>query len=166
MSSQLDELVEFARSNERLDVKSLALHHMLSMTGHFESRKMLTEHKHALDVITQLAFDDTQQKSLNKDAFFCLINMSADELDAGQMLQRASSDLLARLLNYVLNETSRFADTACAVLSNLSRGRANSERIFDLYFKNAGETKKAEIGNLERLLKARLVDRSELNLFT
>lgn len=147
--NQLDELVEFVRSHERLDVKTLALHHILSMTGDFESRKMLVAHKHAVDVITQIAFDDTQQKSLNKDAFFCLINLTADEIDAGQILIR-SGDLVVRLLGYIMTESSRFADTACAILSNLSRGKSNSEKIFEAHFKPDANSNST---SLERLLK-------------
>lgn len=151
---QLDELVGFVKSNERLDVKTLALHHMLSMTGHFESRKMIVDHKEALDVLTELAFDEEQQKAINKDAFFCLINLAADELDATKIIDRKSTKLVSRLLNYVIDEKSRFADTACAILSNLSRGRSNSERIFNEYFNpEKSAQKKDEPSNLERVLK-------------
>lgn len=142
----VDELVEFVRSHERLDVKSLALHHMLSMTGAFDSRRLLVEHAHALDVLAEMAFANEQQVALNKDAFFCLINLSADEIDAAKILGRGSGTrLVERLLAYVMDESSRFADTACAVLSNLSRGKANSERIFEAHFKSPE--------SLERLLK-------------
>lgn len=145
----LDELVGFVKSNERLDVKSLALHHILSLTGDFESRKLLIRHVDAVDVLTKLAFDETEQKSINKDAFLCLINLSADELDANALL-KTRDYLLTRLLNYIVDESSRFADTACAVLSNLSRGKANSELIFNNYFKPAQESSR---NNFEKVLQ-------------
>jgi hypothetical protein len=132
----LNELVDFLRPDTRLDVKTLALHHVLSMTGNFESRKLLIQHPRAVSHVIILAFKKDEQKSIIKDAFFTLINLSADEIDAGVLLQK--NPVLARLvLDYILDENSKFADTACAILSNLSRGRRNSELIFNNYFEQS-----------------------------
>jgi hypothetical protein len=132
----LNELVDFLKPETRLDVKTLALHHVLSMTGNFESRKMIIQHPKAVSYVIILAFKKDEQKSIVKDAFFTLINLSADEIDAGVLLQK--NPLLLRLvLDYILDENSKFADTACAILSNLSRGRRNSEIIFNSAFQQS-----------------------------
>ena len=129
----VNELVGFLSAETRIDVKSLALHHMLSMTGDHESRRLLLEHAHAMPLILHLAFNGDEQRSVNKDAFFTLINMSASELDAARLMRKVA-DMCRLLLDYVMCPTSRFADTACAVLSNLSRGRSNSQHILNTYF--------------------------------
>jgi hypothetical protein len=150
----LNELVGFVESNDRLDVKSLALHHILSLTGNIESRHLLLTHPKLLDVLTQLAFDESQQKAISKDAFFSLINLAADELDAHKMLQ-AKKNLVSNLLNYILNAESKFSDTACAVLSNLSRGKTNSELIFNTYFASGRDDDDSAVAttNLDKLLQ-------------
>jgi hypothetical protein len=155
--NMLNELVQFLAPTTRIDVKSLALHTILSMTGNLESRMLLLTHQSALSKIIDLAFSETEQKSVNKDAFFTLINLSADELDSKVLLDK-HSDLVARLLDYVLCDSSKFADTACAILSNLSRGKRNSETIFSKYFSsiepnNNDNDKNNRLVNFEKLLK-------------
>ncbi len=143
----LDELTGFIRADSRLDVKTLALHHVLSLTGHFESRSLMLSHPKLLTNVIVLAFKKDEQKSIMKDAFFTLINMSAEELNATRLMEKNPA-LVRLLIDYVLDENSKFSDTACAILSNLSRGKKNSETIykyFDLNNNNAGL-------NLEKLL--------------
>jgi hypothetical protein len=153
----LNELVQFLQPSTRLDVKSLALHTVLSMTGNFESRLLLLNHQKLITSVIELAFSEVEQKSVNKDAFFTFINLSADELDSKVLIDK-HPDLVKRLVDYVLNEKSKFADTACAILSNLSRGKRNSEIIFNKYFleekneQNNNDSVKNYV-NFEKLLK-------------
>ncbi|CAF0778426.1 unnamed protein product [Brachionus calyciflorus] len=140
----LNELIDFISVDTRLDIKTLALHHILSLTGNFESRKLLLSNRKCLKSLIDLAFSKDEQKAINKDAFFSLINLSADEIDAGQMMLQ-SSDLVQKLLDYILDENSPFSDTSCAILSNISRGKRNSQIIFENYFvdsnNNGGKSK-------------------------
>jgi hypothetical protein len=153
-----NELVDFLKSETRLDVKTLALHHVLSMTGSIESRALLLGHSKAISYIIILAFREEEQKSISKDAFFTLINLSADELDASVLL-RKNPALVRLLIDYILNENSKFADTACAILSNLSRGKQNSEHIFNEYFHdknnntNPNSNSQKSLVSLEKLLQ-------------
>jgi hypothetical protein len=150
----LNELSEFIRSDSRLDVKTLALHHVLSMTGDFESRNLMLSHPTLLISVIILAFKKDEQKSINKDAFFTLINMSAEELNAQRLMEK--NPVLVRLLiDYILDENSKFSDTACAILSNLSRGKKNSETIYKYFESNSSDSNNNEKkGNfsLEKLL--------------
>ena len=131
----LNELTEFIKPDSRLDVKTLALHHVLSLTGNFESRNLLLSHPKILTQVIILAFKKDEQKSIAKDSFFTLINMAAEELNAKRLMEK--NPVLVRLLiEYILDENSKFSDTACAILSNLSRGKKNSETIFS-YFDSA-----------------------------
>jgi hypothetical protein len=131
--AELDELCGFVGPNTRIDVQSVALHHILCFTGTAEGRHMLMNNGNLISSIVKLAFLDNRQKQINKDAFFTLINLSADEQTALKLLKIDSNNnlLLKSLIEYVLDENSKFADVACAILSNLSRGKHHSELIID-----------------------------------
>ena len=58
-----------------------------------------------------------------------MINLAADEICAGVLL-RKNPALVRLLVDYIVDPESSFADTACVILSNLSRGKANSELVF------------------------------------
>lgn len=153
----LTELAGFLLPETRLDVKSLALHHVLSMTGDFESRKLLAAHETAIKNVISIAFNKNEEKTTSKDAFLTLINIATDELDARVLIQN-NPELVSLLLNYIQDENSKYSDAACAVLSNLSRGKENSESIFMNYFiDSSNDTNNNEIINgkvsLEQLLK-------------
>jgi len=129
-SSELDELCDFLTPETRLDIKSVALHHVLSLTGTAEGRQELATCEKAINSIIKLAFSDKEQKSIIKDAFFTLINITSNEVTSLQLLHK-NKTLIAQLGEYVLISESRFADIACGVLSNISRGKTPSELIYD-----------------------------------
>lgn len=149
----LDELCDFITPETRLDVKTLALHHVLSMTGSVESKALLLSHKKILDNILTLAFKSNEQNATNKDAFFTLINLSADEHQARQLLD-ILPDLIDKIIDYICKEESRFSDAACGVLSNLSRTNENC-KIIAKYFTVNDSNNNEEISSrsLESLLK-------------
>ena len=150
----IDELSDFIKPTQRLDVKALAIHHVLSLTGHFESRMLLISHKNMLENVITLAFKSDEQKSISKDAFLTLINLSADELNAKHLLAKVPL-LVNLLIESICDETNKFSDTACAILSNLSRGKQNCETIaqyFNLSDDN-NNNKAAANKTLESLLK-------------
>jgi hypothetical protein len=135
-SSELDELCDFLTPETRLDIKSVALHHVLSLTGTAEGRQVLATCEKAINSLIKLAFSDKEQKSIIKDAFFSLINLTSNEVTSLQLLHK-NKTLIAQLGEYVLNSESRFADIACGVLSNISRGKTPSELIYDTMESNA-----------------------------
>lgn len=129
----LDELVGFLRPDTRIDVKSLALHHILSMTGTLDSKKLLINNGKVVSDLILLAFRKNEQKSINKDAIFSLINLCADENDALKIMEK-NPILVPMLIDSILDEYCAYADALCAILSNLSRGKQNCEIIFEKYF--------------------------------
>jgi hypothetical protein len=145
-NDELEELGGFLKAETRLDVKSLALHHVLCLTGTVEGRDVLITNGKIVDNVIQLAFDEREQKALIKDSFFTLINLTSNEVDSLQLLLK-NNYLVIKLLEYVLNAESKFADVACGVLSNLSRGNRQSEIIFETMQKDSTH-------NLDRLLTA------------
>ena len=125
-SAEINELNQFLSPDTRLDVKSLALHYVLSLTGTIEGRELIISNDNIINSVVKLAFGEDEQKSIIKDSFFTLINLSSNENDSFQILIK-NKILINKLLDYVLNCDSKFADVACGVLSNLSRGNLISK---------------------------------------
>ena len=123
-SVEINELYQFLCPDTRLDVKSLALHYVLSLTGSIEGREGIIANDNIINSVVKLAFDENEQKSIIKDSFFTLINLSSNETDSHLILIK-NKVLVNKLLDYILNCESKFADVACGVLSNLSRGNLN-----------------------------------------
>ena len=135
-NDELNELSEFLNPETRLDVKSLAIHHVLSLTGTVEGREALISNGKILENVIKIAFNENEQKSVIKDAFFTLINLSSNEVDSLQILLK-NNILVIKLLEYILNAESKFSDVACGVLSNLSRGHRQSEIIYETIQKDS-----------------------------
>jgi hypothetical protein len=125
-SAEINELNQFLSPDTRLDVKSLALHYVLSLTGTIEGRELIISNDNVINSVVKLAFGEDEQKSIIKDSFFTLINLSSNENDSFQILNKTKI-LVNKLLDYILNCESKFADVACGVLSNLSRGNLISK---------------------------------------
>lgn len=148
----IDEIATFVLPETRLDVKTLALHHILSMTGSFESREMLLKHSVILENIETLAFRKGEQSSIQKDALLTFINLAADEYNAQALLYKLPS-LVGKLIHYICDATSKHADAACAILSNLSRGSQNCKKIAKYFSSSDTNNNDRQTHTLESLLK-------------
>ena len=158
----LSELVGFLKNDTRIDVKSLALHHILSMTGAIDTKKLLIKHEKVINDLILIAFKKNEQKSINKDALFALINLNADEDDALRIIEK-NPILVRMLIDSILDESCAYADTLCAILANLSRGKKNCQIIFEKYFletphndaNNNGKPEEKRVSNekFQKLLK-------------
>jgi len=75
----LDELSEFLDPEGRLDLKSLALQTLLSLTGSQEGRHLILSltNSSLLSRIARLIFDDVQE-SIRFDSLLFLINLTSD----------------------------------------------------------------------------------------
>jgi len=154
MTEIVNELAGFLKPETRLDVKTLALHHVLSMTGSFESRQILIAHNTILFDVLTLAFKKDEQAAISKDALLTMINMCADELNAKHIMHKIPN-LVNLLIDYVCDETSRHADVAVAILSNLSRGTQNCKRISEYFMASDSNNNETEtpMHTFEELLK-------------
>lgn len=148
----IDELASFILPETRLDVKTLALHHILSMTGSFESREILLKNRVILENIETLAFRNEEQNSIKKDAFLTLINLAAEEFNAKALLYMLPS-LVGKLIDYICDATSKHADAACAILSNLSRGSQTCKQIAKYFCTSDTNNNDRQTHTLESLLK-------------
>nr|SVE83752.1 EOG090X08WK [Daphnia pulex] len=125
--SEIEELSQFLTLETRLDVKALALQQTLGLTGTADGRQMLINTPCVVKNLCKLLND--YQKSVAKDASLALINLSADE-DLTSTLVTEGTEIIENMLNITTNPEHELADPACMVLSNLSRTKLGSERLF------------------------------------
>jgi hypothetical protein len=107
-SAAVDELSKFLDPQGRLDIKSLALQTLLSLTGSQEGRHLLLSlpntdpNTSLLSCISRLIFEDVQE-SVRFDSLLFLINLTSDNelsiLNTSQM--SISNDFWLQLLKVI-----------------------------------------------------------------
>lgn len=103
------------------------------LTGTPDGRQLLINTSTILQNLCNLLNDS--QKSIATDASLALINLSADE-DVVDILVAEGSKIIENMLKIVVNPEHELADPACMVLSNISRTKCGSEKVFQEMGKN------------------------------
>lgn len=97
------------------------------MTGTTDGRHLLINTPCIVKNLCQLLNDG--QNSVAKDASLALINLSADE-DVIPALLAEATNIVEHMLKIISNPEHNLADPACMVLSNLTRTKLGSEKVF------------------------------------
>ncbi|XP_012254258.2 protein HGH1 homolog [Athalia rosae] len=137
----LKEISEFLDFRARLDLKSIALQHVLSVTGSNDGIEVLLSLPEVLRQLILLVQD--KSTSVCKDATLSLVNLSASEGGASALLvisetskissdETPSDNLVHVCLRCILDKENQLADPCCMILSNLSRAHSSTERIVSL----------------------------------
>jgi hypothetical protein len=140
MSDSLKELLKFIQIGARLDLKVVALEHILGLTGSESGIAALTELPVLL--ISLISLLDDSNTPIAKDASLCLINISTQEKAAEQLLhldiethcpplQKPPDNIINTTLKFIFDPRSKIADSCCMILSNLSRPSHLFERVID-----------------------------------
>ena len=119
----IEEMLPFLDVSSRLDLKSVALQHVLGLTGSKDGVKLLSQMPKLLSKLVPLMSDET--KSIAKDASLALINLSADKDAAKTILE---IDAVPKLWERIETKESIVADPACMVLSNLTIEKNGCDR--------------------------------------
>ncbi|EDW98643.1 protein HGH1 homolog [Drosophila yakuba] len=128
------ELVQFMQPNQRLDLKAVALTHVLGLTGSSEGKSAILSLDEMLMAIFGLTFDANQ--TVAKDAVLSLINLTAEEEAAIKVFQLAKQlqpafAIVEVAAKEITNEQSDLADPWSMVLSNLTRVESLVHEILD-----------------------------------
>ena len=127
-SDSLEELVQFLAPESRIDVKTVALNHVLGLTGNEDGAKAIAHNKEMLVCLVRLLED--ANPSVAKDSALAVINLSAAASGAGRAallaLDGAHDGAVATLWRRVEDKDSFVADPACMALSNLCAGGRSS----------------------------------------
>ncbi|CAF3365999.1 unnamed protein product [Rotaria sp. Silwood1] len=139
-SVALDELSEFLDPQGRLDIKSLALQTLLSLTASKEGRHLLLSlpntdpTKSLLTRVCRLIFEDVQE-SVRFDALLLLINLTSDnELSILNNKQMSiTNDFWLQLLKRCIDDRQyEHADAGCKLLSNITSRTITIDQINEL----------------------------------
>ncbi|CAF0852576.1 unnamed protein product [Rotaria sordida] len=140
-SVALDELSEFLDPQGRLDIKSLALQTLLSLTASKEGRHLLLSslpntdpNKSLLSRICRLVFEDVQE-SIRFDALLFLVNLTGDnELSILNNKQMSiTNDFWLQLLKHCIDDRQyEHADAGCKLLSNITSRTITIDQLNEL----------------------------------
>ena len=124
----LEELLTFLRPDARTDVKIAALDFLLGLTGSEEGRMMVTQQG---DAIYPLLLDLITDKVhvISRDALLALLNLSAFETAADSQVKLG---VIPKLLELIVEPSSQHADTACMLLSNLTRQESGAQALTEI----------------------------------
>uniref|UniRef100_A0A1B0CFI7 Protein HGH1 homolog n=1 Tax=Lutzomyia longipalpis TaxID=7200 RepID=A0A1B0CFI7_LUTLO len=123
----LSEFTTFLQKDSRLDLKAVALSHILSLSGNVEGRSLLSNAPEILNLILNLTTDPTQ--AISKDAVLTLVNISSEGSGAKALL--GCSKVLEILFDAIFNEKSSLADAWCMILCNVSRQEELVDQILE-----------------------------------
>ncbi|KAH8393951.1 hypothetical protein KR215_008713 [Drosophila sulfurigaster] len=151
------ELIQFLQPNQRLDLKAVALTHVLSLTGSAEGKDAILSLDDLLMAIFGLTLD--ANATIAKDAVLCLINLTAEEAGAIKVYELAkevqpvsysikcssSCHIFEPTIHYhfqsfviadvaakkIIDEQAELADAWSMVLSNLTRVESLVHGILD-----------------------------------
>ncbi|GFO19916.1 protein hgh1 homolog [Plakobranchus ocellatus] len=115
------EMLPFLKKEARGDVKSIAIRYFLEMTGSKEGRDFIGEGDKFLPAIFDLTLDS--HSDIARDAYLCLINLSAEETIAWKLMMNIpnGSALILDLLHRVLKPECLHADEATSIIANVTR---------------------------------------------
>ncbi|CRK97286.1 CLUMA_CG010681, isoform A [Clunio marinus] len=133
MEKQLEEFIPFLENESRLELKSVALSHILSLTGNHDGVEVLISNEKLLRTLVKLIKDPNYVVS--KDACFTLINISADSESVCDALLKSSSTnydesgLVQILLRNILDPESKVTDPVLSIFSNITRSEMLATKI-------------------------------------
>lgn len=129
--SALEEMIQFLEPSARLDVKSMALQHIVSLTATSEGVTLVDQVPPLYKCLLALLTDTKGQASVRKDAALAFINLTGDQAVCQRLLDDLHLDFVASLWQCVSDPESTVADPACMILSNLTIDKVCCDLVAD-----------------------------------
>ncbi|EZA56027.1 hypothetical protein DMN91_003275 [Ooceraea biroi] len=137
----LREIVQFLNHDARLDLKAIALEHVLGVTATADGRELLLKLPEILKQLVILMQDSSVP--ISKDAALALINITGDESGTKAMLiisegsnstedKKYSLNLVEVCMRAIMDKSSTLADPCCMILSNITRPLYLVDRVVAL----------------------------------
>nr|XP_031831920.1 protein HGH1 homolog [Nomia melanderi] len=137
----LQEICQFLRPETRLDLKAIALQHVLGVTGSAEGRELLLKFPESLTDLIALTQDSST--SISKNAALALINITADEAGTNAFLVisemtkqnpgvKYNYNLIHVCIRFIMDKESILSDPCCMILSNMTRPLHLVDRVITL----------------------------------
>ncbi|XP_050315701.1 protein HGH1 homolog [Anthonomus grandis grandis] len=145
MEKALEELLKYVQIGARIDLKAVAVEHVLGLTGTPEGVEAVYNNRKLL--VSLISLLDDQTIPISKDSSLCLINISANEKGAQALLevdtnadcpplQLPPENVVNQCLKHIFNKESKIADQCCMILSNLTRPKHLIERVVNIIEKS------------------------------
>ncbi|XP_034130614.1 protein HGH1 homolog isoform X2 [Drosophila guanche] len=137
----VSELVQFMQPNQRLDLKAVALTHVLGLTGSAEGKAAILGLDDLLMAIFGLTYDENH--TVAKDAVLSLINLTAEEECAIKVFQLAKR--IEPPWSMVLSNLTRVESLVHEILDILERGEQTLPRLAQAFAQLDFNKKKAHL---------------------
>lgn len=147
----LSELEQFLNKDSRLDLKTIALEHLLGLSASLNGIDSLLKNENIIKLVINLLGDENA--TIRKDTLLLLINLSAETHGAQGILDskndnllnkiRNHGDLISTLLNFSLDSENKDADASCMALCNLTRQENHIENCIDFIYRDMSNIVKA-----------------------
>lgn len=130
MDAALRELNQFLTPEARLDLKVLALQSLSGLTSSEDGLKAIIKSADVLKSLGGLLQDS--HETVAKDVAVCLINVSANEEGASELLKLQSPSIVELLLKRITDPEACNSDQCCMLFSNLTHTAENVDKVIDL----------------------------------
>ncbi|XP_066265607.1 protein HGH1 homolog [Branchiostoma lanceolatum] len=139
---QLEEMLPFLSLTSRPNVRATAMQYLLGVTASKNSAEFFLKNKAFIEKILSLTEDS--EASIAKDSYLCLINLTAYGKFCKVLLE--DYDPVPKFVHTVTDPESKFADSACMILSNVTREESGAEKVLDSLVKgDVGLAKVVEV---------------------
>nr|XP_026483073.1 protein HGH1 homolog [Vanessa tameamea] len=129
----LDEMIQFLKPQARIDLKHIALDHLLGLSGTEDGINVLLKNEKIIQSIIELTNDKVDE--INKNALLLLVNVTANTTGASEIIKYKPSykNVIEIFIGYVLDQQKKDADAVCMILSNITRQENIVEECLDSF---------------------------------
>ncbi|KOB57962.1 Brain protein 16 [Operophtera brumata] len=130
----LEELLQFLKPESRLDLKHIALDHLVGLSASEDGVLSLLKNDQIIRHVIDLT--DDKYEDVAKNALLVLVNLTSSPTGAAQVLKQKTNtyqNILELFIGYVLNPDKKDADAACMILSNITRLEDKLEVCVDTF---------------------------------
>ncbi|KAM3955096.1 protein HGH1 homolog [Aphomia sociella] len=130
----LDEILQFLKPESRIDLKHIALDHLVGLSGSDDGITTLLQNEQVIRSVIELTDDKIDE--VTKNALLLLVNITATAKGATELLKYKPSthkNILDLFIGYILNPQKRHADAVCMILSNITRLEDQLEIYLDTF---------------------------------
>ncbi|XP_058467154.1 protein HGH1 homolog [Malaya genurostris] len=123
------EIVPFLQKTSRLDLKTVSLSHVLSLTGSKDGVVLISQCANLLGNVLELTGDNSD--AIQKDAVLALVNISSETVGAEALVNQYAERIVPVAYAAISDENCKLADAWSMVLCNLTRPEHLVEPILD-----------------------------------
>ncbi|XP_046976237.1 protein HGH1 homolog [Vanessa cardui] len=135
----LDEMIQFLKPQSRIDLKHIALDHLLGLSGTEDGINVLLKNEKIIESIIELTNDKVDE--INKNALLLLVNITANPTGAAEIIKYKPSykNVIEIFIGYVLDQQKKDADAVCMILSNITRQENILEECINSFMPHINE---------------------------